>query len=77
MKVFMMILISWAFLTRLLVYISYERILLMAYNVTSSNSELIKQIKLRYTNCNTLNIPIKNVYSFVNKHIISQPYFDL
>ena len=70
MKVLVMILISWAFMTRLLVYIVYERILLMAYNVASSNCELIKQIKLRYTNCNTLNIPIRNVYSFINKHII-------
>lgn len=70
MKEIIVTLIIGAFLTRIVLYISYGRILKIAYNVSNSNHELLKQIKLRYTNCNTLDIPILNISAFVKKHIL-------
>ena len=70
MKEIIIALLIGAFLTRIVLYMSYGRILKIAYNASNTNHELLKQIKLRYTNCNTLDIPIINIGAFVKKHIL-------
>ena len=64
-------LIGASIITRAIIYIAYDKLLKMSYKPLETENELIRQMRLRYTNCNTLSIPIKNTEVFVRKHIIS------
>lgn len=56
-----------SFIFKFIYFYCYYNLVHAAYNISNSNNELIKQIKLRFTNCYKLNIPIRNTDAYVRK----------
>ncbi len=56
-----------SFTFKFIYFYSYYRLVNAAHDISNSNNELIKQIKLRFTNCYKLNIPIRNTSAYVKK----------